>query len=158
MKRACVFFSLILLLLTAGCAARRGIVFFAEEYWWNVLTAESDYQAMLGGLAAQHDYSLAVIVAPKNTNYLEYLKKGMLEKPSDIVITGPLVSTEAILLAGQFPDKKFAILAAPRLDTAIRRTSSPSGIAGGRPFLRPAALRDRHSQKIKCSAAGSASF
>jgi hypothetical protein len=102
-----------------GCAAQKGIIVYSETYWREMIALDPAFQPHLRELASRYHYSLAFIDAPANTNYFEHLRRNILDLPSDMVITGTLLSAEVVKIAPLFPLKKFAVIAMPHLDTAL---------------------------------------
>jgi hypothetical protein len=100
----------------AGCARSRGILVYSEEYWRNIIDSDPDFKPSLAAYALQAGATLTYIDAPRGINYFEHWRKILQDTPSDLVITGPLLCSEAMRIAPMFPAKHFAVLNMPRTE------------------------------------------
>ncbi len=91
---------------------------YSETYWREITDRAPDFRSSLEREAAKSRLTLAFVNAPQGTNYFEDLRQSVQKHPSDLVITGPLLSNEAVRIAPLFPAKKFAVLDMPRIDAA----------------------------------------
>lgn len=108
-----------LALLPAACARQKHVLLAAETYWLDIIDLDPAFNRVLDEESHRVPFSLSRLPLDRGVNYAEKLKRVLTDAPSDLVITGPLMSGEVIKVAPQFPAATFAVMEMPRVESEI---------------------------------------
>ncbi len=103
---------IIIIAVCSSCGFRYDAVFFAEQYWWDLITREPGVSRELERVCNKHGYNFRLIVAQPKGDYAEQLRLAAETPRVKLVITGPLMCSEANTVAPTQTETQFIVLGA----------------------------------------------